>query len=140
MHLFLALVPTAAAAACKEPPSWTIQNLNITTRDEVGSTGTAAFAFTYNLTNATEPVACPLHSNYRCTVSGTRADASTVIDLQIGLGTVYLSVVQTVDCDGEGGGTTFVGNAELGVECTTVQFDTHVCLGKTATLQGAENV
>ncbi|KAI1182139.1 hypothetical protein F5B17DRAFT_450252 [Nemania serpens] len=89
---------TAALQPCRKPPSWTLRNLNIATRDEVGSDGTATSTFTYDLTNRTEPIACPLHSNYRCTITGTRNDNSTVIDLQLGLGTLYTTVIQVLDC------------------------------------------
>lgn len=93
---------SAPLEPCGNLPSWTLRDLNITTRDEVGSTGTAGFAFTYNLTNQTESVTCPLHSNYRCTITGTENDNSTVIDIQLGLGTLYISVVQVLNCGDSG--------------------------------------
>lgn len=93
---------SAALEPCDQVPSWTLRDLNITTRDEVGETGTASFAFTYNLTNQTEAITCPLHSNYRCTITGTQNDNSTVIEIQIGLGMLYMSVVQVLDCGDSG--------------------------------------
>ncbi|KAI0429141.1 hypothetical protein F5Y09DRAFT_342969 [Xylaria sp. FL1042] len=140
---FVSLGISAAAAAALEPcgtaPSWTVQNLNITTRDEVGETGTAGFVFTYNLTNQTESVTCPLHSNYRCTITGTQTDNSTIIDLQLGLGSVYMSVVEVLNC-GDSGSTTFVGSSEVHVDCETVRFGTQTCTAESATFQGAANV
>ncbi|KAI1275894.1 hypothetical protein F5Y07DRAFT_368297 [Xylaria sp. FL0933] len=105
--LALALVGLGISAAPLDPcgtkaPSWTLRNLNITTRDEVGEDGTAGFILTYNLTNQTESVSCPLHSNYRCTITGTQSDNSTVIDLQLGLGSVYVSVVEVLSCGDSG--------------------------------------
>ncbi|KAI1313184.1 hypothetical protein F5Y03DRAFT_338345 [Xylaria venustula] len=99
---FVGLCTSAPLEPCGELPSWTLRNINITTSDNVGSTGTAGFVFTYNLTNKTESITCPLHSNYRCTITGTQNDNSTEIDLQLGLGTLYLSVIQVLNC-GEGG-------------------------------------
>ncbi|KAI1816855.1 hypothetical protein GGS20DRAFT_146399 [Poronia punctata] len=128
---FITLTLALAAEPCAKAPSWTFQNLNITTRDEVGETGTASFGFTYNLSNQTDSVTCPLHSNYRCTITGTRSDNSTIIDLQLGLGTVYLTVFEVLGC-----GTTFVGNSELKVDCDTVPFGAHTCTAGGATIQG----
>ncbi|RYC61709.1 hypothetical protein CHU98_g4508 [Xylaria longipes] len=98
----LAFVSLGLSEPCSKSPSWTIRDLNITTRDEVGEDGTAGFDFTYNLTNQTESIMCTLHSNYRCTITGTKNDNSTVIEIQIGLGILYASVVQALDC-GDGG-------------------------------------
>ncbi|KAK5634298.1 hypothetical protein RRF57_010012 [Xylaria bambusicola] len=100
--LALAFASLGLSEPCSEPPSWTIQDLNITTRDNVGEDGTAGFKFTYNLTNQTELITCPLHSNYRCTISGTKNDNSTVIEIQIGLGMLYASVIQVIDCGDAG--------------------------------------
>jgi hypothetical protein len=99
---FASLGISAPLEPCGQVPSWTLRNVNITTRDEVGETGTAAFAFTYDLTNQTESITCPLHSNYRCTITGTQNDNSTVIDIQIGLGMLYMSVIQVLDCGDSG--------------------------------------
>ncbi|KAI1364483.1 hypothetical protein F5Y08DRAFT_353550 [Xylaria arbuscula] len=98
----LVLAGLGLAEPCSEPPSWTIRDLNITTRDEVGENGTAGFQFTYNLTNQTEAITCTLHSNYRCTITGTKNDNSTVIELQIGLGMLYVSVVEDLACGDAG--------------------------------------
>ncbi|KAI1751774.1 hypothetical protein F4782DRAFT_177492 [Xylaria castorea] len=100
--MFVSFGLSAPLEPCDKLPSWTLRNLNITTRDEVGSTGTAGFAFTYNLTNQTETITCPLHSNYRCTITGTQNDNSTVIELQIGLGMLYMSVIQVLNCGDSG--------------------------------------
>ncbi|KAI0408198.1 hypothetical protein F4802DRAFT_550946 [Xylaria palmicola] len=131
----ISLGMSAPLEPCGKPPSWTFRNLNITTRDEVGSAGTAGFAFTYNLTNKTESITCPLHSNYRCTITGTKNDDSTVIDIQLGLGTLYVSVIQVLDC-GDSGSTTFVGNSDVQVDCNTTPFEAHTCTADSATLQG----
>lgn len=96
--VFVGLGISAALDPCGSLPSWTLRNLNIATRDEVGSTGTATSTFTYNLTNQTESITCPLHSNYRCTITGTQNDNSTIIDLQLGLGTLYTTVIQVLNC------------------------------------------
>ncbi|KAI3334257.1 hypothetical protein F4824DRAFT_219361 [Ustulina deusta] len=130
---------SAPLEPCGTLPSWTLQHLNITTSDEVGSTGTAGFAFTYNLTNQTESITCPLHSNYRCTIAGTQNDNSTVIDIQLGLGTLYLSVIQVLNC-GDSGSTTFVGSSEVHVDCNTIPFGPQTCTADSATLQGVSNV
>ncbi|KAI1163343.1 hypothetical protein F5B18DRAFT_319468 [Nemania serpens] len=89
---------SAALEPCSRVPSWTLRGLNIATRDEVGSNGTASSTFTYNLTNQTESITCPLHSNYRCTITGTQNDNSTIIDLQLGIGTLYTTVIQVLNC------------------------------------------
>ncbi|KAI0107741.1 hypothetical protein GGR51DRAFT_570695 [Nemania sp. FL0031] len=136
---FVSLGISAPLEPCAEPPSWTLRDVNITTRDEVGETGTAAFAFTYNLTNETESITCPLHSNYRCTITGTQNDNSTVIDIQIGLGWLYMSVVQVLDC-GDSGATTFLGSSQVSVDCTTEQFGAQTCIADSATVQGASDV
>ncbi|KAJ3575178.1 hypothetical protein NPX13_g4122 [Xylaria arbuscula] len=132
----LVLAGLGLAEPCSEPPSWTIRDLNITTRDEVGENGTAGFQFTYNLTNQTEAITCTLHSNYRCTITGTKNDNSTVIELQIGLGMLYVSVVEDLAC-GDAGATTFVGSAEASMECSTVPFGPQTCTATSVTLQGA---
>ncbi|KAJ8123027.1 hypothetical protein ONZ43_g922 [Nemania bipapillata] len=132
---FVGLGISAPLEPCGQLPSWTLRDLNITTRDEVGTTGTAAFAFTYNLTNQTESITCPLHSNYRCTITGTQNDNSTVIELQIGLGMLYMSVIQVLDC-GDSGPTTFVGSSEVSVDCETVPFGPQTCTADFATFQG----
>ncbi|KAI0809667.1 hypothetical protein GGR55DRAFT_696017 [Xylaria sp. FL0064] len=141
--LALALVGLGISAApldpCGTAPSWTLRNLNITTRDEVGETGTAGFILTYNLSNQTESVSCPLHSNYRCTITGTQSDNSTVIDLQLGLGSVYVSVVEVFSC-GDSGSTTFTGSTEVHMDCETVRFGTQTCTAEPVTLQGVANV
>lgn len=98
----LAFASLGFSEPCSEPPSWTIRDLNITTRDEVGEDGTAGFQFTYNLTNQTESILCALHSNYRCTIAGTKNDNSTVIEIQIGLGMLYVSVVEDLACGDSG--------------------------------------
>ncbi|KAI0968674.1 hypothetical protein F4678DRAFT_195620 [Xylaria arbuscula] len=136
---FVGLGISAPLEACAELPSWTLRNINITTSDNVGSDGTAGFVFTYNLTNKTESITCPLHSNYRCTITGTQNDNSTEIDLQLGLGTLYLSVIQVLDC-GDSGTTTFVGNSDVTVDCVTVPFGSETCTADSATLQGEANV
>ncbi|KAI1127443.1 hypothetical protein F5Y10DRAFT_266122 [Nemania abortiva] len=133
---FVGLGLSAPLEPCSQTPSWTLRNVNITTRDEVGEDGTAAFAFTYNLTNQTESISCPLHSNYRCTITGTKTDNSTVIDIQIGLGHLYMSVIQVLNC-GDDGSTTFVGSSEVDVNCETVQFGAQTCTADIATFQGA---
>ncbi|KAI0451914.1 hypothetical protein F5B21DRAFT_485561 [Xylaria acuta] len=132
---FVSLGMSAPLEACGQPPSWALRNLDITTRDEVGETGTAGFVFTYNLTNQTESLTCPLHSNYRCTITGTQSDNSTVIDIQLGIGTLYMSVIQVLNC-GDSGSTTFFGMSEVNVDCNTIPFETHTCKADYATLQG----
>lgn len=99
---FVSLGMSAPLEACGKSPSWTLRDFNITTRDEVGQTGTAGFTFTYNLTNQTELITCPLHSNYRCAITGTQNDNSTAIDIQLGIGTLYLTVVQVLKCGDSG--------------------------------------
>ncbi|KAI3325059.1 hypothetical protein HD806DRAFT_491835 [Xylariaceae sp. AK1471] len=136
---FVSLGMSAPLEACGKSPSWTLRDFNITTRDEVGETGTAGFTFTYNLTNQTELITCPLHSNYRCEVTGTQNDNSTVIDIQLGIGTLYMSVVQVLKC-GESGSTTFVGSSEVNVECDTIPFESQTCIAGPATLQGTADV
>ncbi|KAI0551944.1 hypothetical protein F4679DRAFT_582007 [Xylaria curta] len=136
---FVGLGISTPLEPCGKLPSWTLRNLNITTRDEVGTTGTAGFAFTYNLTNQTEAITCPLHSNYRCTITGTQNDNSTVIDLQLGLGTLYMSVVQVLNC-GDSGSTTFVGSSEVIVDCNTIPFESQTCTADSATLEGVADV
>ncbi|KAI0412487.1 hypothetical protein F5X98DRAFT_391908 [Xylaria grammica] len=136
---FASLGISARLEPCDKAPSWTLRNLNITTRDEVGSTGTASFDFTYNLTNQTESITCPLHSNYRCTITGTQSDNSTVIEFQIGLSMLYLSVVQVLGC-GDSGSTTFVGSSELHVDCSTVPFGAQTCTADSMMLQGVADV
>ncbi|KAI8953891.1 hypothetical protein F4801DRAFT_535968 [Xylaria longipes] len=135
----LAFVSLGLSEPCSKSPSWTIRDLNITTRDEVGEDGTAGFDFTYNLTNQTESIMCTLHSNYRCTITGTKNDNSTVIEIQIGLGILYASVVQALDC-GDGGSTTFVGNSEASMACSTVPFGPQTCTASSVTLQGVSDV
>lgn len=94
---------SAHSKACGEAPSWTFSDLNITTLDDVGENGTATFNFTYDLTNQTESLACPLHANYRCTITGTKNDDSIVIDVQMGtLGKLYASVRQVLACGDSG--------------------------------------
>ncbi|KAI1424630.1 hypothetical protein F5Y12DRAFT_796820 [Xylaria sp. FL1777] len=136
---FVSLGISSPLEPCGKLPSWTLRNLNITTRDEVGSTGTADFAFTYNLTNQTESITCPLHSNYRCTIAGTQSDNSTVIEIQIGLSMLYVSVVQVLNC-GDSGSTTFVGSSEANMDCNTVPFGPQTCTADSATVQGVADV
>ncbi|KAI0147685.1 hypothetical protein GGR57DRAFT_505585 [Xylariaceae sp. FL1272] len=133
--LVLALASLGLSEPCSHSPSWTIHNLNITTQDAVGEDGTAGFDFIYNLTNQTESITCPLHSNYRCTITGTKNDNSTVIDIQIGLGMLYASVVEELDC-GDTGSTTFVGSTEASMECSTVPFGPQTCTASSVTLDG----
>ncbi|KAI0533671.1 hypothetical protein GGR58DRAFT_99325 [Xylaria digitata] len=136
---FVSLGISTPLEPCGKLPSWTLRNFNITTRDEVGSTGTAGFEFTYNLTNQTESITCPLHSNYRCTITGTQNDNSTVIEIQLGLGMLYLSVIQALNC-GDNGSTTFVGTSEVNVDCNTIPFGAQTCTADSAMLQGVADV
>ncbi|KAI1110412.1 hypothetical protein F5Y14DRAFT_465680 [Nemania sp. NC0429] len=126
---------SAALEPCSRLPSWTFRDLNFATWDEVSSAGTASLTFTYDLTNQTETITCPLHSNYRCTITGTQNDNSTIIDLQLGIGTVYTTVIQVLNC-GESSPTTFVGVGEVSVNCNTVPFGSHDCTAELATIEG----
>ncbi|KAI1177005.1 hypothetical protein F4777DRAFT_232190 [Nemania sp. FL0916] len=130
---------SARLESCAKIPSWTLRNLDIETFDYVGSNGTLAVTFTYNLTNQTESITCPLHSNYRCTINGTKNDNSTIIDMQLGINSLYMTVWQVLSC-GENGSTTFVGTSEWNVACNTIPFETHNCTADFATVEGVASV
>jgi len=94
------LAPRSAAVDCAKSPSWTFENFKIESRDEVGQNGTAAFTFVDNLSNKAEALNCSLHSNYRCEFDGTPSDDSVVINIQAMMDRMYVSVSQTLKCDG----------------------------------------
>ena len=91
---------SSETVSCSKNPSWTIKNLSIKSRDEVGSAGKAVFSFTDNLTGKTDALTCTLVANYRCQFDGTPSDPSITINIQANMEVLFVSVSQKVTCDG----------------------------------------
>jgi hypothetical protein len=101
---FLALAGLVASAPlddCSKLPSWTIKDVNITSRDTVGNDGRATFTFVNNLTQASDTVTCSLVANYRCEINGVPSEKSVKINIQSMMETLYVSVEQTQTCEGK---------------------------------------
>jgi hypothetical protein len=101
---FLSLTAFAVplgTASCDKLPSWTIKDLSIKSRDEVGSSGSASFTLGYDLTGKTDKLSCTLVANYRCEIDGTPSDKSIILNLQTQMQQVYISISQSITCDGK---------------------------------------
>jgi len=94
------LALSSNAADCGKLPSWTIKDLKINSRDEVGSAGKAVFSFTDNQTGKSDALSCTLVANYRCQFDGTPSDPAVTINIQAMMEVMYISVTKKLTCDG----------------------------------------
>ena len=98
---FVGLVLSLDTNACDNPPTWVIEDLNIKTLDEVGSSGSASFNLTNSMTGKTDSLTCALVANYRCEIDGTPSDQDVRINMQIQTDVARMSISETMHCDDE---------------------------------------
>jgi hypothetical protein len=99
--LTLTLIPAALSVQCPDKfPSWTIHDYKVSYGNEVRIGGAAAFNITNDLTKTTDPLTCRLLANSFCQIDGTPSDKNLNIYIQMIEQTLYVTINETITCDG----------------------------------------